>query len=68
LREARIADDVERVVLELHRCYGQRDLSAVDGDRLTDATKAVCASWNRFLADAGSRTTRGASDCTKLVP
>jgi hypothetical protein len=49
LREARVADDVERIVLEeLHRWYGRRRLT-IDDDRLADATIAICTVWNRFL-------------------
>ena len=50
LREARIADDVERIVLEeLRRWYGRRRLANLDPERLTDATIAICSAWNRFL-------------------
>src|SRR5437667_2420450 len=39
LREARIADDVEHIVLEeLRRWYGRRRLANLDPERLTDAT------------------------------
>jgi hypothetical protein len=55
LREARVADDVERIVLEeLHRWYGRRQLAAVDQDRLADTTIAICTVWNHFLTDADS--------------
>jgi hypothetical protein len=55
LREARVADDVERIVLEeLRRWYGRRSLAALDRDRLADATIAICTVWNRFLAEAES--------------
>lgn len=58
LREARIADDVERIVLEeLHRWYGRRRLASLDRDRLTDATIAICSAWNHFLGDAESEPT-----------
>jgi hypothetical protein len=51
LREARIADDVERIVLEeLRRWYGRRRLANLDPERLTDATIASCSAWNHFLA------------------
>ena len=50
LREARIADDVEQIVLEeLRRWYGRRRLANLDPERLTDATIAICSAWNRFL-------------------
>jgi hypothetical protein len=50
LREARIADDVEQIVLEeLQRWYGRRKLAHLDPERLADATIAICAAWNRFL-------------------
>jgi len=50
LREARVADDVERIVLEeFHRWYGRRRLT-INHDRLADATIAICTAWNRFLA------------------
>ena len=52
LRGARVADDVERIVLEeLRRGYGLRRLITIDGDRLAYATIAICTVWNRFLAD-----------------
>ena len=52
LYEARVADDVERIVLEeLHRWYGRRRLITIDGDRLADATIAICVEWNHFLAN-----------------
>jgi hypothetical protein len=55
LREARVADDVEQIVLEeLHRWYGRRRLAALDRDRLADATIAICTVWNQFLTDAES--------------
>jgi hypothetical protein len=51
LREACLADDVERILLEeFHRWYGRRRLT-LDNDRLADATIAICTLWNRFLAD-----------------
>jgi len=50
LREARIADDVEQIVLqELRRWYGRRRLASQDPDRITDATIAICRAWNHFL-------------------
>ena len=55
LHEARIADDVERIVLEeLHRWYGCRGLATLDHDRLADATIAICTVWNDFLDDIQS--------------
>jgi hypothetical protein len=51
LREAQVADDVVRIVLEeLHCWYGRRRCT-VDNDRLAAATIAICTVWNRFLAD-----------------
>ena len=53
LREARIADDVESIVLEeLNRWYGRRQLATLDRHRLADATIAICTVWNQFLSDA----------------
>ena len=50
LREARVAEDVEQIVLqELRRWYGRRRLANQDPDRITDATIAICHAWNRFL-------------------
>jgi hypothetical protein len=50
LREARIADDVEQIVLEeLQRWYGRPKLAHLDSERLADATIAICAAWNHFL-------------------
>ena len=50
LREARIAEDVEQIVLqELRRWYGRRRLANQDPDRVTDATIAICSAWNHFL-------------------
>jgi len=50
LREARMAEDIEQIVLEeLRRWYGRRRLTNLDPDRLTDATIAICSAWNRFL-------------------
>ena len=50
LREARIADDIEQIVLEeLLRWYGRRQLANLDPERLTDATIAICTAWNHFL-------------------
>lgn len=55
LREARIADDVEQIVIEeLRRWYGRRRLANVDPDRLTDATIAICSVWNHFLEVSAS--------------
>jgi hypothetical protein len=52
LTEARIAEDVERIVLEeLQRWYGRHHVRTVDRDRLADATIAICTAWNHFLAD-----------------
>jgi hypothetical protein len=54
LREARIADHVEQIVIEeLRRWYGRRRLANQDPERLTDATIAICSAWNYFL-DASS--------------
>jgi hypothetical protein len=50
LREARVAEDVEQIVLEeLRRWYGRRRLANQDPDRLADATIAICSAWNHFL-------------------
>jgi hypothetical protein len=50
LREARVAEDVEQIVLqELRRWYGRRRLANQDPDRIADATIAICRAWNRFL-------------------
>ncbi len=50
LRDARIADDVEQIVIEeLRRWYGRRRLANLDPERLTDATIAICSAWNHFL-------------------
>jgi hypothetical protein len=50
LREARLAEDVEQIVLEeLQRWYGRRRLANQDPERLTDATIAICFAWNHFL-------------------
>jgi hypothetical protein len=50
LRQARLADDVEQIVIEeLRRWYGRRRLANLDPDRLTDATIAICSAWNHFL-------------------
>ena len=50
LREARLAEDVEQIVLEeLRRWYGRRRLANQDPERLTDATIAICSVWNHFL-------------------
>ena len=55
LREARVADDVEQIVIEeLRRWYGRRQLANLDPDRLTDATIAICSAWNRFLEVSAS--------------
>ncbi len=52
LRDARVADEVEQIVLEeLHRWYGRRRLAALDRDRLADTTIAICTAWNDFLSD-----------------
>ena len=51
LRDARVAEDVEQIVLqELRRWYGRRRLANQDPDRIADATIAICRAWNRFLA------------------
>ena len=53
LNEARVAEDVEQIVLEeLQRWYGRRHFATLDRDRLADATIAICTVWNRFLTDA----------------
>jgi hypothetical protein len=50
LRDARIADDVEQIVLEeLRRWYGRRRLAKLNPERLADATIAICSAWNHFL-------------------
>ena len=55
LREARIADDVEQIVLEeLRRWYARRRLANLDPERLTDATIAICSAWNHFLEMSAS--------------
>ena len=55
LREARIADDVEQIVIEeLRRWYGRRRLANLDQDRLADATIAICSAWNHFLEVSAS--------------
>ena len=55
LREARVAVDVEQIVLqELRRWYGPRRLANQDPDRLTDATIAICSVWNHFLTVSAS--------------
>jgi hypothetical protein len=57
LRDARLADDVEQIVLEeLRRWYGRRRLDQLDQERLTQATIAICSAWNRFLAASASQT------------
>jgi hypothetical protein len=55
LREARLAEDVEQIVLEeLRRWYGRRRLANQDPERLTDATIAICSAWNHFLEVSAS--------------
>ena len=55
LREARVAEDVEQIVLqELRRWYGGRRLANQDPDRIADATIAICRAWNRFLESSTS--------------
>jgi hypothetical protein len=55
LHDARLAEDVEQILLEeLRRWYGRRALAHRDPDRLTRATIAICAAWNRFLATSAS--------------
>ena len=50
LREARVADDVEQIILEeLRRWYGRRRLANHDPGRLADTTIAICNAWNHFL-------------------
>ena len=50
LREARVADDVEQIILEeLRRGYGNRRLANHDPGRLADSTIAICNAWNHFL-------------------
>jgi hypothetical protein len=50
LRNARIAEDVEQILLEeLRRWYGRHRLVGQDPERLTDATIAICSAWNHFL-------------------
>ena len=53
MREARVADDVERIVLEeLNRWYGPRQFATLDHERLADATIAICTVWNQFLSES----------------
>jgi hypothetical protein len=55
LTEARVAEDVERIVVEeLQRWYGRRHFRTLDRDRLADATIAICTAWNHFLAETES--------------
>ncbi len=55
LREARVAEDVEQIVLqELRRWYGGRRLAKQDADRISDATIAICHASNRFLESSTS--------------
>ena len=55
LREARVAEDVEQIVLqELRRWYGRRGLANQDPDRIADATIAICRAWNHFLEKSDS--------------
>jgi hypothetical protein len=55
LRAARVAEDVEQIVLEeLRRWYGRRRLANQDPDRLADATIAICTAWNHFLKVSAS--------------
>jgi len=55
LSEARVAEDVEQIVLEeLRRWYGRRRLANQDPDRLADATIAICSAWNHFLRVSAS--------------
>jgi hypothetical protein len=55
LRQARVAEDVEQIVLqELQRWYGRRRLANQDPDRVTDATIAICSAWNHFLEVSSS--------------
>jgi len=50
LRDARIAADVEQMLVEeLRGCYGRRRLAKLHPERLTDATIASCSAWNRFF-------------------
>jgi hypothetical protein len=66
LREARIADDVEQIVLEeLRRWYGRRRLANLDPERLTDATIAICTAWNHFL-ESSARQQRADDPVTPL--
>jgi hypothetical protein len=56
LRDARVADDVEQIVVEeLRRWYGRRRLNRLDQERLTRTTIAICSAWNRFLVASGSQ-------------
>lgn len=55
LREARVAEDVEQIVLqELRRWHGRRRLADQDPDRIADVTIAICHAWNRFLESSTS--------------
>ncbi len=55
LREARVAEDVEQIVLqELRRWYGRRRQANQDPDRTADATIAICVAWNHFLEVSAS--------------
>jgi hypothetical protein len=50
LRDARFAEDVERIVQqELRRWYGSRHMAHEDPERLARATIAICSAWNHFL-------------------
>src|SRR5207247_9874852 len=65
LREARVADGVERIVHEeLQRWYGHRRLSTIDVDRLGHTTIAICAQrelreLNPLSHQPGSRASNG---------
>jgi hypothetical protein len=55
MREARLAQDVEQIVLEeLRRWYGRRRLANQDPERLADAAIAICSVWNHFLRVSAS--------------
>jgi len=50
LRDARVAEDVEQILLqELWRWYGRRHLTNQDQHRTADGTIAICVAWNHFL-------------------
>jgi hypothetical protein len=55
LRDARSAEDVEQIIQEeLRRWYGRRRMAHLDPECQTDATIAICTTWNRFLVASAS--------------